>query len=86
MAPIKFSKKGSIGKRLKYWPILDDFWPILAKETPQFFDRIKAGEFTLNNSSVLPGGHPFKWGARMTRQPQKRVTHAARPMIMASSM
>ena len=27
--------------------LLADFLPILAKETPEFFDKIKAGEFTL---------------------------------------
>ena len=32
------------------WPVLADiswFWPILTKETHDFFDKIKAGEFTL---------------------------------------
>ena len=27
---------------------LQDFEPIFAKETPDFYDKIKAGEFTLN--------------------------------------
>ena len=29
----------------RFWA---DFEPILAKKTPEFFDKIKAGEFTLN--------------------------------------
>ena len=34
-------------------PILAYFEPILAKETPEFFDEIKAGEFTLNHKTLF---------------------------------
>ena len=36
---------------LRFWPISSRFWPILAKETPEFLDKIKAGQFTLNDTT-----------------------------------
>ena len=44
-----------------------DFEPILAKKTPEFFDKIKAGEFTLKKltkNSLCGGSFPGKWSTK----------------------